>query len=146
MNDYSQLNFSHVFPLCTSIAVLKHLDKIHATQQKSRRSSKFDTKKNKNFLEKEMIFRKIILWTRGWQLWPPSKTFFQMKLLYFWLKVQRISKQCPKVQTMFFLKNFQGHVGWSFDDSGEFFRQNKKKVHSESSKKSKLCFIRKYFL
>ena len=52
---------------------------------------------------------------------------FWMKFLFFCLILQGNLKQCAKFQTFFFLQFFQGYVGYSFDNSGELFRQSKMK-------------------
>ena len=67
-NTVFQSNFPEIFPLNTWIDALTHLLIFTCQVTKNRWSSKFDTK-NKNFLGKEMIFRKVFLWTPGWQLW-----------------------------------------------------------------------------
>ena len=122
---FFKVKFQQVFPLNTCIAVLAHLDSLFAKGQKNCCRSKFLTK-NIVSLVKELIFRKTFLWTRGCHLWQLWKNFW-IKLFFFCLKFQEILKQCAKFQTFFFLKVFQGYVGYSFDNSGELFRQSKMK-------------------
>ena len=123
--QFFKVKFPQVFPLNTCIAVLAHLDSLFAKGQKNCCRSKFLTK-NIVSLVKELIFRKTFMWTRGCHLWQLWKNFW-IKLFFFCLKFQENLKQCAKFQTFFFLKVFQGYVGYSFDNSGELFRQSKMK-------------------
>ena len=125
--QFFKVKFPQMFPINTCIAVLAHLDSLFATEQKKCCRSKFLTK-NIVSLEKELIFRKTFLWTRGWHLWQLWKKISEWSSYFFCLKFQGNLKQCAKFQTcFFFLKVSQGYVGYSFDNSGELFQQSELK-------------------
>ena len=52
----------------------------------------------------------------------------------------KIETMC-KLLNIFFLKVFQGYVGYSFDNSGEFFRQSKIKFSFSIFKKLVIFFL-----
>ena len=82
----------------------------YLTQDKKNCSSKIQ-KETKNSLEKEMIFRKKLLWTRRWQLWEPWKIFSEEKTPIFSAPSPNKKETMCKVLNIFFLKVFQGYVG-----------------------------------
>ena len=130
-----------ISPLHMWIAVLTHLDSFC---RKTRRSLQLQNwYKEQNSSGQRNDPRKTFLWTRGWQLWQPWGKTFRVKVLLFLLKVRKRVKHCPKLQTMFFFKVFQGYVGYTINNPGKIFRQSEKSVRSKSWKVSKFFFFEK---
>ena len=123
---FFKVNFPQMFPINTCIAVLAHLDSLFATEQKKCCRSKFLTK-NIVSLVKELIFRKTFLWTRGWHLWQLWKKIFEKSFYFFVSTSKEIWNNMQSFKHVFFLKVFQGYVGYSFDNSGELFQQSELK-------------------
>ena len=131
------------FPPHMWIAVLTHLENFC---RKTKRSLQLQNwYKNQNFSGQRNDPLKAFLWTRGWQLWQPWGKTFRVKVLLFLLKVWKRVKYCPKLQTMFFFKVFQGYVGYTINNPGKIFRQSEKSVRSKSWKVSKFFFFEKRF-
>ena len=124
--QFFKVNFPQMFPLNTCSAVLAHLDSLFATGQKNCCRSKFLTK-NIVSLVKELIFRKIFLCTRGCHLWQLWKKFSDQSSYFFGSHSKEIWNNVQSFKHVFFLKVFEGYVGYSFDNSGELFRQSELK-------------------
>ena len=124
--QFFKVKFPQMFPLNTCIAVLAHLDSLFATGQKNCCRSKFQTR-NIVSLVKELFFRKTFLWTRGWHLWQLWMIFSNKALIFLSQIPKSFETMCKISNMFFFLKVFQGYVGYSFDKSGELFRQSRMK-------------------
>ena len=124
--QFFKVKFPQMFPLNTCIGVLAHLDSLSATGQKKLLQIQIS---NKNIVSrvKELIFPKTFLWTRGWHLLQLWKKISEENSYFFVSNSKEIWNNVQSFKHVFFLKVFQGYVGYSFDNSGELFRQSKMK-------------------
>ena len=125
--QFFKVKFPQMFPLNTCIAILAQLDSLFATGQKNCCRSKFQTI-NIVSLVKELIFRKTFLWTLGCYLWQLWKKFSEWSSYFFVSNSKEIWNNVQSFKHVFFLKVFQAYVGYSFDNSGELFRQSELKI------------------
>ena len=131
--QFFKVRFPQMFPLNTCIAVLAHLDSLFATGQKNCCRSKFQTR-NIVSLVKELIFRKTFLWTRGWHLWQLWKKFSEKSSYFSVSNSKEFWNNVQSFKHVFSLKVFQGYVGYSFDNSGELFRQSEPEGFAQNPK------------
>ena len=124
--QFFEVKFPQLFPLNTCITALAQLDSLFATGQKKLLQIQISNKKH-SFSGKRLDFPQNFPVDARMAFVTTLKKNFWKKLLFFCLKFQGNLKQCAKFQTCFFLKVFQGYVGYSFDNSGELFRQSELK-------------------
>ena len=136
---FFQSKFSKIFHLDTCIAVLTHLDSLFAKGRKNRCSSKIHAKKQ-NFSGKRNYFPQIIFLDPRVVLWEPWKKFSVNSSCFLAQSPKKIETMC-KVSSNFSLKVFQGYVGYSSDNSGEFLSQRKIKSSLRIFNKVVIYFV-----
>ena len=115
-----------MFPLNTCIAVLAHLDSLFATGQKNLLQIQISNKNNSfsgkriDFPQNFSVYARMAFLTTLKKNSDWSSYFFVSNSKEIWNNVQSLKHG-------FFLKVFQGYVGYSLDNSGELFRQSKMK-------------------
>ena len=125
--QFFKVKFPEMFPLNTCIAVLAHLDSLFATGQKKLLQIQSSNKKH-SFSGKRIDFPQNFPVDARMAFVTTLKKIFWIKRLFFLSQIPRKFETMCKVSNMFFfLKVFQGYVGYSFDNSGELFRQSKMK-------------------
>ena len=106
---------------------------------------------NKNFLRKEMIFRKKFPLDARMAVVTNLKPIFWIKTPIFLSQSRKRFETLSEVEILcnisniFLLKVFQGYIGYNFDNFGERFRWNWKKRHRILKKNSKLFSFEKRF-
>ena len=136
--QFFKVNFPQFFHLNTWNAVLTHLDSLFDKGQEKHCSSKFQTK-NKISLEKNGFPQNIPLDAR--MAFVRTLKEFSRKNSYFFGSNPNKFETMWKVSSIFSLKIFQGYVGYSSDNSVEFFRQRKIKSSLRIFNKVVIYFV-----
>ena len=124
--QFLKVKFPQMFPLNTCIAVLAHLDSLFATGQKKSLQIQISNKKH-SFSGKRIDFPQNLPVDARMAFVTTLKEIFRIKLLSFVSSSKEFWNNVQSFKHVFFLKVFQGYVGYSFDNSAELFRQSKKK-------------------
>ena len=115
-----------MFPLNTCIAVLAHLDSLFATGQNKLLQIQISNKKH-SFSGKRIDFPQNLPVDARMAFVTTLKGIFLLKLVKFVSSSKAFWNNVQSFKHVFFLKVFQGYVGYSFDNSGELFRQSEMK-------------------
>ena len=99
--QFFKVKFPQMFPLNTCIAVLAHLDSFICHGTKKLLQIQISNKKH-SFSGKRIDFPQNFPVDARMTFVTTLKEIFRKKLLFFFLKFQRILKQCAKFQTCFF--------------------------------------------
>ena len=124
--QFFKVNFPQMFPINTCTAVLAHLDSLFATEQKKMLQIQISNKKH-SFSGKRIDFPQNFPVDARMAFVTTLKKNFWKKLLFFVSTSKEIWNNMQSFKHVFFLKVFQGYVGYSFDNSGELFQQSELK-------------------
>ena len=116
-----------MFPLNTCIAVLAHLDSLFATGQKKLLQIQISNNKH-SFSGKRIDFPQNFPVDARMAFVTTLKKFSEWSSYIFVSNSKEIWNNVQSFKHVFFLKVFQGYVGYSFDISGELFRQSELKT------------------
>ena len=128
--QFFKVKFPQVFPPNTCIAVLAHLDSLFATGQKKMLQIQISNKKH-SFSGKRIDFPQNSPVDARMPFVTALKKFLKKALILLSQIPRKFETMC-KLSNIFFLKVFQGYVGYSFDNSGELSARVKWRVCSES--------------
>ena len=125
--QFFKVKFPQMFPLNTCIAVLAHLNSLFATGEKKFLQIQISNKKH-SFSGKRIDFPQNFPVDARMAFMTTLKKIFWIKLLFFFVSNSKeIWNNVQSFKHVFFLKVFQGYVGYSSDNSGELFRQSRMK-------------------